>query len=154
MKTNLKASMCVSQTFSPRSCWQEEVMQGSRLRQGSWPEPRSTPGGSSTMAPTTQVISSTLWDFRIKILASTHSLRKQKYAEKSVELILLLFRLGSCCRGGEKTFVGRSDRRWTVFGRPGHAGRVSFVSGSSCLATSTERSPSCPATVQSSPDRR
>ena len=49
-------------------------------------------------------------------------LRKQKYAEKSVELIPPLFSLGSCCGGGEKTFVGRPDRRGTIFGEPGHAG--------------------------------
>ena len=109
------------------------------------------------MAPTMQVISSTLLEktlnFPFQNMASTY-LEKAEICRKSVELILLLFRLGGCSGRGEKTFAGRSDRRrWTVFGRPGHAGRVSFVSGSSCPATSTEGPPSCPATVQSSPDR-
>ena len=54
-------------------------------------------------------------------MASTY-IEKAEICRKSVELIPPLFRLGSCCGGGEKTFVGRPDRRGTVFGEPGHAG--------------------------------
>ena len=91
--------------------------------------------------------------FPLKKSGFCHVLGKQM-CRKNVELILSLFRVGSGCRGGEKTFVGGSDRgSRTIFGGAQHQSGVAVFSGCSCLATETERPPSCSETVQPSTDR-